>query len=70
MEEFIQNFRTSKHSGNQWVGISDTKDKEQNDYQTIILEPENEEIKEREKSQSDKIDWGIDKYIPVFIIVD
>ena len=50
MEEFIQNFCTFEHSGNQSVGISDTKDEEQNDYQTIILKPENEENKESEKS--------------------
>ena len=56
MEEFIQNFCTFEYSENQSVHISDTKDEEQNDYQTIILEPENEENKEREKSQSDKID--------------
>ena len=39
------------------------------DYQTIILEPENEEDEEREKSQSDKIDLEIDKgiYFPVTI---
>ena len=69
MEEFIQNFCTFEYSGNQSGYISDTKDEEQDDYQTIILEPENEENKEREKSQSDKTDWGIDKYIPVFLIV-
>ena len=56
MEEFIQNFCTFEYSGNQSGYISDTKDEEQDDYQTIILEPENEENKDREKSQSDKTD--------------
>ena len=31
-------------------------DDEEDDYQTIVLEPENEEDEEREKSQSGKID--------------
>ena len=65
MEELIQNFYTFKYSGNQSADTSDSEDKEQDDYKTIVLEPKNEEDKKREKSQSGKIDLEIDKDIPV-----
>ena len=45
-------------------------DDEEDDYQTIVLEPENEEDEERQKSQSEKIDLEIDKEIPLPIIID
>ena len=61
MEQFIQNFYTFEYSGNQSVDTSDSEDKEEDDYQTIVLEPENEEDEEREKSKSDKIDLEINK---------
>ena len=65
MEELIQNFYTFKYSGNQSADTSDSEDKEEDDYKTIVLEPKNEEDKKREKSQSGKIDLEIDKDIPV-----
>ena len=46
------------------------KNGEEDDYQTIVLEPEIEENEEREKRQSDKIDLEINKDIPVPIIID
>ena len=49
-----------EYSWNQSVGTNDSKDKKKDDYQTVVLEPENEEDVEREKSQSDKIDLEID----------
>ena len=64
------NFYTFKFSRNQSVDTSDSEDEEEDDYQTIILEPKNEEDEKREKIQSDKINWEIDKGIPVFIIID
>ena len=45
-------------------------DDEEDDYQTIVLEPENEEDEERQKGQSEKIDLEIDKEIPLPIIID
>ena len=45
-------------------------DDEEDDYQTIVLEPENEEDEERQKSRSEKIDLEIDKEIPLPIIID
>ena len=68
IEEFIQNFYTFEYSGNQSIDTSDSKNEEEDDYQTTVLEPENEEDEEREKSQSDKIDLEIDKGIPIPII--
>ena len=50
MEEFIQNFYTFRYSRNQSVDNSDSKDEEEDDYQTIVLEPKHEEDEEREKS--------------------
>ena len=44
--------------------------RKRNDYQAIVLEPENEEDEEREKSQLDKIYFEIDKDVPVPIIID
>ena len=41
MEEFIQNFYTFEYSWSKSVDTRDTKDEEQDDYQTIALEPEN-----------------------------
>ena len=70
MEEFIQNFYTVKYSGNQLVATSDREDEEENNYQTIVHEPENEDNEEREKSQSYKIDLEIDKDIPVPTIIN
>ena len=50
-----------EYNWNQSVGTNDSKDKKKDDYQTVVLEPENEEDVEREKkSQSDKIDLQID----------
>ena len=43
MEEFIQSFYTFEYSGNQSFDTSDSEDEEEDDYQTIVLEPENEE---------------------------
>ena len=43
MEEFIQNFYTFEYSENQSVDTSDSENEEEDDYQTIVLEPENEE---------------------------
>ena len=65
MEELIQNFYTFKYSGNQSADTSDSEDKDEDGYKTIVLEPKNEEDKKREKSQSGKIDLEIDKDIPV-----
>ena len=56
MEKFIQNFYTFEYSGNESVDTSSSEDEEEDDYQTIVLEPENEEDEYREKSQPDKID--------------
>ena len=56
VEEFTQNFYTFEYIGNQSVDTSDSENGKEDDYQTIVLEPENEEDEEREKSQSDKID--------------
>ena len=70
MEEFIQNFYTFEYSGNQSVDTNDSEDEEEDDCQTIVLEPEIEEDEEKGKSQSDKIDLEIDKDIPVSIIID
>ena len=69
MEKFIQNVYIFEYSRNQSVDTSDSKD-EEDDYQTIVLEPENEVDEEREKSQSDKIDLEIDKDIPVPVVID
>ena len=41
--------------------MSDSEDEEDDDYQTIVLQPENKEDEERGKGQSDKIDLKIDK---------
>ena len=54
MEEFIQNFYTFEYSRNQSNGTSDNKDKEKDDCQTIVLEPENEEEEGREKVNQTK----------------
>ena len=70
MEEFIQNFYTFEYSGNQSVDTSNSEDEEEDDYQTIVLEPEIEEDEEREKCQSDKINLEIEENIPVPIIID
>ena len=70
MEEFIQNFYTFEYSGNQSVETSNSEYEEKDDYQTIVLEPENEEDDERGKSQSDKINLEIDKDIPLPITID
>ena len=70
MERFIQNFYTFEYSRNQSVDTSDGENEEEDDYQTIFLEPEYEEDELREKSQSDKMDLKIDKDIPVPIIID
>ena len=70
MEELIQNFYTLEYSGNQSNDTSDNKDKEKDDYQTIVLEPESEEDEGRKKSQSNKIDLEIDKNIPVPILIN
>ena len=43
MDEFIQNIYTFEYSGNQSVDTSDSKDEEEDDNQTIALEPENDE---------------------------
>ena len=56
MEKFIQNIYTFEYSGNKSVDTSNSEDEEEDDYQTIVLEPENEEDEYREKSQPDKID--------------
>ena len=56
MEKFIQNFYTFEYSGDESVDTSNREDEEEDDYQTIVLEPENEEDEYREKSQPDKID--------------
>ena len=68
IEEFIQNFYTFEYSGNQSIDTSDSENEEEDDYQTTVLEPENEEDGETEKSQSDKIDLEIEKGIPIPII--
>ena len=47
VEEFIQNFYTYEYSRNQSVGTSNSKAEEEDDYQTIALEPENGENEER-----------------------
>ena len=70
MEELIQNFYTFEYSRNQSNDTSDNKDKEKDDYQTIVLEPESEEDEGRKKSQSNKIDLEIDKNIPVPILIN
>ena len=70
MEEFVQNFYTFEYSRNQSVNTNDSKDEEEDDYQTIVLEPENEENEEGEKSQSEKIDLEINKDIPILVIAD
>ena len=70
MEEFIQNFYTFEYSRNQSVDTSNSEDEEEDGYQTIVLEPENEECEERGKSQSDKTDSEIDKDLPVPIMID
>ena len=70
MEKFIQNFYTFKYSGNESVYTSDSEDEEEDDYQTVVLEPKNKEHEEREKIQSDKIDLEIDKNIHSPIIID
>ena len=41
IEECIQNFYTFEYSGNQSVDTSNREDKEEDDYQTVVLEPEN-----------------------------
>ena len=38
-----------EYNWNQSVGTNDSKDKKKDDYQTVVLEPENEEDVEREK---------------------
>ena len=43
---------------------------EDDDYPTIVLQPENEEYEERRKGESDKISLEIDKDISVPIITD
>ena len=55
MEEFIQNFYTFEYCGNQSVDTSNSEEKGEDDYQTIVLEPENEEDEEREKNQTKSI---------------
>ena len=70
MEKFIQNFYTFEYSRNQSVDTSNSEDEEEDGYQTIVLEPENEECEERGKSQSDKTDSEIDKDLPVPIMID
>ena len=70
MEKFIQNFYTFEYSGNESVYTSDSEDEEEDDYQTVVLEPKNKEHEEREKIQSDKIDLEIDKNIHIPIIID
>ena len=50
MEEFIQNVYTFTYSRNQSVDTSDSEDEEEDDYQTVVLGPKNEEDEEIEKS--------------------
>ena len=49
MEEFIQNVYTFTYSRNQSVDTSDSEDEEEDDYQTVVLGPKNEEDEEIEK---------------------
>ena len=63
-------FLLFEYSGYQLVDTRDSEGEEEDDYQTIVHEPENEEDEEREKDQSDEIDLEIDKDIPVPIIID
>ena len=49
----------------------DSEDEDEDDYQTVFLEPEVDEDEQREKCQSDKkSDLKIDKDISVPIIID
>ena len=52
MDEFIQNIFTFEYNGNQSVDTSDGKDEEEDDNQTIALEPENEE-------DESSVIWGL-----------